>query len=78
MLRGLSWLALGIVAAILIWMVVRLQEANPMVYSECWRLYGRARTAADTSAVDAQQPIVGRGQATIAGNCGLFRRAGRL
>jgi hypothetical protein len=78
MRRGLSWLAFSIVAILIIWMVVRLQEANPMVVSECRRLYGRARTAADTAAVDAQRPVVGRGQATIAASCGLFRKTGRL
>jgi hypothetical protein len=63
---------------VVIWIVVRLQEANPMVSAECRRLYALARTAIDTSAVDAQRPIVGRGQATSAASCGLLRKAGRL
>jgi hypothetical protein len=49
-----------------------------MVSAECRRLYALARTAIDTSAVDAQRPIVGRGQATSAASCGLLRKAGRL
>jgi hypothetical protein len=37
--------------------------------------YGRARTAADTSAVDGRRPIISRGQASTALTCGAMRQA---
>jgi hypothetical protein len=42
----------------------------------CRADYQRARTAADTSAVDARRPIISRGQSTTALTCGAMRQAG--
>jgi hypothetical protein len=54
--------------------LVRRDTTTPACLAE----YARARTAADTAAVDAHRPNTGRSPTNVAVTCGALRTTGQL
>ena len=77
--RLFRWIALplGLVAALL---VVRAYQwiRDRQIIDACAVAYGRARTGADTAAVDLNRPVMDRLTAVGGMSCGALRRAGRI
>ena len=66
-----------VVVALILWFVqMRKAPTRLLQRRDCERAYAGAHTAADTAAVDQQQPILGQTADTL--TCGSFRRAGQL
>jgi hypothetical protein len=68
------------IASVVGWLLLR-RPARLAEDAQAWTLceqgYRRARVAADTQAVDNQQPVISRAQASVALTCGAMRVARR-
>jgi hypothetical protein len=49
--------------------------SDELVWRECGPAYARAKTKADSAAIDQRRPVIGRTQATSAVSCGLLRKS---
>jgi hypothetical protein len=68
--------ASGVIAAAML-LACRAQSPNDyQAASLCRANYRKAHTATDTSIVDAQTPIISRGHASAAMDCGTMRKVG--
>jgi len=68
-----------IVLVIVIWFIqMRRAPMNLLERRDCENAYRAARTAADSSAVDARQPLEATRADRHAVTCGELRKAGRL
>jgi hypothetical protein len=74
-------LVAAVAVAAVLYRQVRMPGGTPgeaAAAEVCRAGYAHAAAAADSAAVDAQRPIVSRGQATVARSCRELRRAGAL
>ena len=71
----------ALILAVLIWATrpwLTNAGADAVAQSECTRDYARARTAADTAAVDLLVRGSSKAQGAAPVGCGVYRRAGKL
>lgn len=63
---------------VMLWHFGRGEAFDATAIGLCRQDYQRAKTATDSAMVAERVPIISRGQATAAVNCGTLRASGRL
>ena len=77
-LLGTVGLLVLLIAMIIIAVFSSLRTPDDVAISECRAWYGRAKSAAESSAIDARRPITSRAQASAASDCRTLRLGGKL
>ena len=84
MIDTVKWMVIGLLALLVLasgFFLSRRSGQSSVDWEAgqfCVANYRRAHTISDSAIVDAQTPILSRGHASVALNCGAMRKAGQL